>query len=164
MSWYAEIFCVGWDHRSVWTIFEIGSLWPPPRPPQKSNSSFIVQFLWNLKHIFICVLMIIEIQIYKLGPPYPCEALPPLLRKVKFFIYCVIFMIFETQHPVKADAAPQNLKKKLRRWAEACCYIGQSQSCHFFKSRRSTLWPLNNPQLRIWRDPIKRKTMPKTAC
>ena len=45
---------------------------PPPRPPsplhpkKKSNSSFIVPFLSNLKHnIFICLLIIIEIDIYE---------------------------------------------------------------------------------------------------
>ena len=41
---------------------------PPPPPLNKSNSSFIMRFCWNLKHtIFICLPIIMEIKIYKWG-------------------------------------------------------------------------------------------------
>ena len=74
---------------------------PPggPYPSKKSNSLFIVRFLLNLENnIFICVPMIIEIDFYEYGPPYPPGAPPPSLKKVRFFIYCAILMKFETRH------------------------------------------------------------------
>ena len=70
---------------------------PLPSPPslQKSSSSFMVSFYWNLKqNIFICLTIIIEITIYKWGPPASSAPLP-LLEKVKLFIYGAILLKFE---------------------------------------------------------------------
>ena len=69
-------------------------------PSKKSNSSFIVWFSWNLKHkIFICLPIIIEVEIYEQGPPYSPGPPPPLpLKIVKFFIYGAILLKFEKEH------------------------------------------------------------------
>ena len=71
-----------------------------PLPPSKSNSSFIVRFLRNLKHNnFLCLPMIIEIEIYEQGLPYPPGASPtPSLKIVKFIIYSAILLKFETEN------------------------------------------------------------------
>ena len=51
-----------------------------------------MRFLWNLKHnIFICLPIIIEIEIYDKGPLSP----PPSLINVNFFIYWPILIKFD---------------------------------------------------------------------
>ena len=56
----------------------------------------MVRFCWNLKHnIFTCLPIIIEMKIFDWGSP--CRP-PPILKKVKFFIYGAILLKLETQH------------------------------------------------------------------
>ena len=70
----------------------------PPPSLKKSNSSFTSRFWWNFKpNIFICLQIIIMIEIYEQVPLTP-EGLkeglpstpPPLLKEVKYCIYLFI--------------------------------------------------------------------------
>ena len=83
--------------------YKAGGGGPLPLPSKMSNSLFIVRFSWDLKHnIFICLPIIIDIEINVYEPPYPpwglsTLSLPPPLKIVKFFIYGAILLKFETE-------------------------------------------------------------------
>ena len=59
----------------------------------------MVRFCWNLKdNIFICLPIIIDVEIYKWRSPFSLPKPPIPLKKVKFFIYGAILLKFETEH------------------------------------------------------------------
>ena len=80
------------DILFFWNWTTLPPLGPPERilPPIKWNSSFIARFWWNLKHnIFMCSLLIIEMEIYDKGPPSPS------LKNVDFLIHWPILIKFD---------------------------------------------------------------------
>ena len=79
------------------------ALYPPgaplPPPPLKKGKFFIYcAILMKFEAGHFHTLIIIEMQIYKYGPPYPFGGpiSPPPLKKVKFVIYWMILMKFDT--------------------------------------------------------------------
>ena len=77
--------------RNPWKKLPSGGPCLPASPPsKKSSSSFIVRLWWNLD-IFICLPIIIEIEIYEWGPFTPRRLFPPPLSKKSNSYFIVRF-------------------------------------------------------------------------